>query len=83
MGIDHQCQNAFALLDRAIGLRRPVVFTYTSANGATQRREVEPRELHLEGTGWMLLGWCMIDPPDGFLFVLFFHEIVDYEIYEL
>ena len=57
---DHQCQNAFALLDRAIGLRRPVVFTYTSANGATQRREVEPRELHLEGTGWMLLGWCMI-----------------------
>ena len=23
------------------------------------------------------------DPPDGFLFVLFFHEIVDYEIYEL
>ena len=23
------------------------------------------------------------DPPDGFLFVFFFHEIVDYEIYEL
>lgn len=45
-------------LRSAIGSKRCISFTYTSPHGASSDRVVEPWDLALASSGWILTGWC-------------------------
>ncbi len=45
-------------LRTAIGSKRCVSFTYTSPSGTSSARVVEPWNVALASSGWILTGWC-------------------------
>lgn len=48
----------FELIKDAILTRCIISFTYSGADGNTQRRTVEPVKLVFRSSDWYLLGWC-------------------------
>lgn len=56
--VDASSFDMLRLFRRAVVARRPVTFTYATAEGATTHRTVCPLGLWFWGRTWTLAGWC-------------------------